>query len=111
MEPLLIIAAVLALGAAYVLFPVALATYRQMRSPRFVICPETERSAEIELGGVRAGLGSAIGASWLRVTACGRWPARKGCDQRCLEGVDTRWAEDHWLLVRQPAAGDSSEAR
>lgn len=100
MEPLMIIGALLTLGVAYVLVPVALHTYRRIRGPRFVICPETDRSTEIQLGAVRAGLGAAVGRRWLPVKKCGRWPERQACDQRCLDRIDTTWAQDHWLLVR-----------
>jgi hypothetical protein len=103
MEAFTIVGAVLALAVVYVLVPVALGTYRRLRGPRYVVCPETDRCTEVSLGGIRAGLGSAAGGRWMRVSGCGRWPEKKGCDQRCLAGIDAAWAAEHWLLVRNRA--------
>ncbi len=103
MEPFVIGSAVLALALAYVAFPVALHVYRRIRGPRFVICPETGGSAEVELGAARAALGAAAGKQWLRVARCGRWPGKQACDQGCLRGIDSGFAESHWLLVPNEA--------
>ena len=81
----MLIAAIVALGAVYVLLPVAAGTYRRMRGPRTVMCPETLQATAIELDAKRAALRSAFGDVKPKVAKCARWPEHQDCDQECLE--------------------------
>jgi hypothetical protein len=85
---LTMIAAVVALGAVYVLLPVAAGTYRKMRGPRFVTCPETLQPTRIELDAKRAALMSTFGKDEPRVAKCARWPEHHDCDQGCLKEAE-----------------------
>lgn len=84
---LMLIAAIVALGAVYVLLPVVAGTYRRLRGPKFVTCPETHQPTRIEVDAKRASLMSAFGKEEPKVTKCARWPEHRDCDQECLEEV------------------------
>lgn len=85
---LILIGAILALGAVYVLLPVAASTYRRMRGPKFVTCPETQQPTRIELDAKRTALMSTLGKETPRVAKCARWPEHQDCDQGCLEEAE-----------------------
>jgi hypothetical protein len=80
-----IIAAIVALGAVYVLVPVAAHTYRRLLGPKTVTCPETLRRTRIELDARHGALTSTFGDAKLKVAKCARWPDHRDCDQNCLE--------------------------
>ena len=92
------VAAPLILGlvlAAYL--GIALTTWRRLRGPRVVICPETGCPA-----GVRVDLGHAIASAIrermeIRMAECSAWPEREGCDHGCGPALRT--------------AGDSTRTR
>lgn len=79
-----------------------LRTYRGIRGPRIVTCPESRRAVEVEFDEGRAAIASLIGAPALRVKRCSRWSAgeQRGCRQACTDGVDAELASRHGLLTR-----------
>lgn len=87
-----------AVGAAFFLGGPALWAYArslQFREPRTIICPETQRWAEVTVDGAHAARTELAGRIDLRLLACSRWPERRGCDQACawelpLVGDDRR---------------------
>lgn len=83
-QPWIVLAAVIALGALYVLLPVVLGTCASYRGARRLRCPETDRDAEVGVDAVRAAWTSAFGPPRLRVKACSLWPKRSGCGRSCL---------------------------
>lgn len=85
----IMIAAIVVLGAVYVLLPVAAHTYRRLRGPKVVTCPETLRRTPIELDAKGGALTSTFGEAKLKVTKCARWPDHRDCDQDCLKEVET----------------------
>jgi len=85
--PLITIAAILALGALFVLIPVASDSYRRFRRRRVVTCPETKASAEILIDARHAAGSSLFGNPRLRVNDCTRWPERQGCAEDCLKSA------------------------
>ena len=89
-EPVLLIAALAALGALYVLLPVGLAAYRRVRGPRAVTCPETGRPEVIEVDTTRAVTASLVGHDDVEITDCSRWPEDADCDRQCAKQVLTR---------------------
>lgn len=68
-----------------------------------IICPETGKTAMVEVDAVRAALTSTIGQPDIRVESCWRWPLKENCGQECLtqlngvppnclvRGVLSRW--------------------
>ncbi|MFQ5691967.1 MAG: hypothetical protein ACE5IM_02835 [Nitrospinota bacterium] len=85
-HPALVIVAVLALAALYVLLPVMVGAFRQLRGHRTLRCPESGEAAEVALDSRHAALTSAFGPPHLRVSDCSLWPERSGCRQACLSG-------------------------
>jgi hypothetical protein len=81
----ILMAAIILLGVVYVLLPVAAHTYRAVRGPKAVTCPETLEPATIELDAKRAALTSTFGDARLKVAKCARWPEHQDCDQECLK--------------------------
>jgi hypothetical protein len=86
--PLLIILAVIALGALYVVLPVVAVAYRQYRGIKRPVCPETGEAAEVTLNLRHAVATAAVGPADLQVASCSRWPEHQGCDQSCTENID-----------------------
>jgi len=104
-------------GAAFFLGIPALWAYaraRQLAEPRTVICPETERWAEVRADGWMSARAEMAGTPEMPVAGCSRWPERQECDQACapqlpLLGDDrtlTRhapWAlEPRFLRINNP---------
>lgn len=85
-----VIAAVIALGTIYVLFPVIVHTFYRFRNKRVIKCPETSGYAEIDIDAPRAALSSAFGKPLLRVKNCTFWPKKKNCHQGCLR--EWKWS-------------------
>jgi hypothetical protein len=88
-HPLLVIFAILTLGALYVVLPVVAEAYRRYRGAKRPVCPETGEPAEITLDARHAALTAALGRPHLHVESCSRWPESHGCDQRCTGSIDS----------------------
>lgn len=58
--------------------------YQRYRDKRTVICPETQSGATVRPDARDAGLEALHGSPRLRLSACSRWPARRGCGQECV---------------------------
>lgn len=87
-QPWVLLAAIVALGAVYVLFPIFLLTFSRFRAPRRLPCPVTGRRAAVRIDAFRAALADALaGRPRLRVGDCSLWPERSGCEQGCLTGL------------------------
>ena len=72
--------------------PVTVLTIRafsRYRGRRMVTCPETNRSAAVQLDAGHAAFTTATGGRDLRVQKCGRWPEHAKCDQGCLAQIET----------------------
>jgi hypothetical protein len=82
--PVLLIGAILALAALYVLLPVIASVYARYRGEHSVVCPETGEAATVHLDAGYAGLSAAVGPPDLSVRGCSCWPQREGCEQSCL---------------------------
>lgn len=93
-QPWIVLAAMIALGALYVLLPVVLGAFASYRGARRLRCPETDQNAEVGVDAVRAAWTSAFGSPRLTVKACSLWPKRSGCGRACLvrEAVEARGA-------------------
>lgn len=84
-SPLIVIAAIVALGFLYVLVPVVTHTYQRYRLKRVVECPETKGLAEVDPDAGLAAFTSAFGRPLVRVKNCSVWPRQWGCQQECLK--------------------------
>jgi hypothetical protein len=82
---LMLMAAIIALGAVYVLLPLVIHTFQRFRRRKVVTCPETEELVEVTLKAKRAALASAFHKPLLRVKNCTLWPKKKGCEEECVK--------------------------
>jgi hypothetical protein len=82
--PLILAAAIIALGGLYVLLPLVIHTFQRYRNKRVMTCPETESPAEINIDAQRAAFSSAFGRPLLKIKNCTLWPKKKGCDEDCI---------------------------
>ncbi len=83
-DPGLVITAILALAALYVLLPRVTHVLARYRVARVLPCPETGAKAELGIDASRAAFTSAFGRPHLRAKQCSLWPERKGCAEGCL---------------------------
>ena len=58
------------------------------RGSRTVACPETGRSALVEVDALHASLTAIIGRPDIRLESCSRWPMKNQCGQECLANLD-----------------------
>lgn len=89
------------LGTVILVMPTVVRTYRKLRGPRVVMCPETAEHEIIEFAAVRAAATSAFSTPVLRVRTCSHWSGHDDCAQDCLADVDETAAEEHGLLTRR----------
>ena len=82
--PGIVVAAIIALAAVYVLVPVAADTFRRFRTRKSLTCPVAGQEAEVGIDAGGAALTSVFGRALLRVKNCSLWPQRKGCGQDCV---------------------------
>ena len=83
-SPAIVIVAILAVAALYVLLPRVAHVFARYRDTRFLPCPDTGGNADISIDAPRAAFTSALGRPRLRVKRCSLWPARRGCGETCL---------------------------
>jgi hypothetical protein len=83
-QPLLLLAAIAALGLVYVIFPVVTDAFMNYRKRRNLTCPEEKKAASIQIDAKIAALTAAQGKLQLRVRDCSLWPEKRDCAQRCL---------------------------
>lgn len=86
-KPLLVLAAVYALGLVYVVFPVVLEAFRRYRKSRQVSCPEERKMATINLDAKAAARSAALGRNQLQILQCSLWPEKSECGRRCLAQI------------------------
>jgi hypothetical protein len=71
--------------------------YVRYRGARLVECPENEQVAAVQVDAVRAAAGAPFGKAGLQLSACTRWPERRGCGEECLRQIE---AAPEGCLVR-----------
>lgn len=84
-HPWILLGAIAAFGALFVVLPVAVGAFLRHRKPLVLDCPESGERAAVIVDARRAALTAAIGEPRLRVTLCSLWPERKDCGQTCLK--------------------------
>ena len=82
--PWITTAAIVSLGALFVLLPLAIHTFQRYRHKRVVKCPATGGLAEVDIDAPRAAFSSLWSKTLLRAKNCTLWPKRKGCGEGCL---------------------------
>ena len=65
----------------------SLRTYWQFRGQRLVTCPETHKTATVELDAKEAARKAFTEAPHMQLSECTRWPERKDCGQECLSEI------------------------
>jgi hypothetical protein len=99
----LLFAGVVTLGLYFVVAPAVVSTFRRYRRCRTIICPETDRIAEMEIRAGHAGMMAALGKHDLRVKWCSLWPRRKGCAEECVK--------DDWQAGEEKRNSDDGHDR
>jgi len=61
--------------------------YSRSRGKRVVVCPETNRVANIELDARHAVAMHVVGNPMRKIQDCSRWPDRQKCGRECLAQV------------------------
>jgi hypothetical protein len=67
---------------------VAVRQYLKFRGKMLVTCPETKKSAAVEMAAGRAAMAALVNRRHLELSDCSRWPERKDCGQDCLCEVE-----------------------
>lgn len=84
----LMIGAALILASSFIYGPPlfrAFRVYVYLRKRKEYICPETKRSASVQVdAGHAARTLLTSGVANLQVQDCTRWPWRRGCEEKCL---------------------------
>lgn len=80
-----------AVGGAYVLYRLygSARTYFKFRGKRLVTCPETHKTAAVELDAKGAAREAFSQKARMHLSECTRWPERKDCGQECLNEIET----------------------
>ncbi|NIR47361.1 hypothetical protein GWO43_02655 [candidate division KSB1 bacterium] len=83
-DPLIVLAAIIALGVLYVMLPVFLDVFLRFRKDRYVTCPHKNDKASLNIDAKWAGLTSLTGKSELRLKNCTLWQGEMSCNKECL---------------------------
>ena len=62
-------------------------TYFKFRGKRLVTCPETHKTAAVELDAKQAAREALTEKPRMELSECTRWPERKDCGQECLNEI------------------------
>ncbi len=75
--------------AVYVLYHLygSARTYFKFRGKRLVTCPETHKTAAVELDAKGAAREAFTQNPRMQLSECTRWPERKNCGQECLDEI------------------------
>jgi|GEM_PF-1515678 len=94
----LVLAAIVAAAALFVVLPVGAAAFTRFRARWRLPCPADGAEAQIRLDPLAAARGEMLGRPDLSVLRCSSWPERAHCAQDCLRQPAARW--------RRPRAGE-----
>jgi hypothetical protein len=86
-KPLLLLAAIAAIGLVYVVVPVILDAFMRYRKSRSVTCPEAKQTATVKIDANAAAKAAALGKTQLRITQCSLWPEKSACQRDCLAQI------------------------
>lgn len=94
---ILILGAVVLVGALFVVIPSMMSAYLRFRGRRVITCPERLTPEGVEIDTARATLSAIAGSPRLRLSDCSRWPERSRCGQQCLAEIE---ASPEGCLIR-----------
>ena len=88
--PILFGLAVLAVVIGILVFRTipAVQTYFTYRGKRLITCPETHKTAAVDVAARKAAATALLGNPTLRLDQCSRWPERQNCGQECLQQIE-----------------------
>ena len=88
--PILLGIAILAAVVGVILFHIvpAVQTYFTYRGKRLITCPETRKTAAVDVAARKAAASTFVGEPKLRLDQCSRWPERQHCGQDCLQQIE-----------------------
>lgn len=94
-----VLAVAVAAVAAFLLYRAfaSARTYFQFRGKRLVTCPETHRTAAVELDARQGAREAFTQEPRMQLSECSNWPERKDCGQQCLNEIAMRSSD---CLVR-----------
>ncbi len=86
----LVVLVVLALAVGLFIFRAipGVRAYFAYRGKHLVTCPETQKSAAVDVAAGEAAVGAFLSEPTLRLKECSRWPERQGCGQDCLQQIE-----------------------
>jgi hypothetical protein len=86
----LITLAVVVLAAGFFVFRAlpGIRVYFDYRGKRLITCPETHKTAAVEVAAKEAAVGAFLTEPTLRLSECSRWPERQDCGQECLQQIE-----------------------
>ncbi len=79
---------VVVVGVLLFRFVPVVRAYFTYRGKRLITCPETHKTAAVEVAAGQAAAGALLGDPTLRLRQCSRWPERQDCGQECLRQVE-----------------------
>jgi len=87
---ILLALAVLALALGLFVFRAipGVRAYFGFRGKRLIPCPETQKTAAVDVAAGEAALGAFLSEPTLRLKQCSRWPERQDCGQECLQQIE-----------------------
>ena len=88
--PGILIAAIVTLGALFVLVPLVLHTISRYRSARQLRCPITGDTVRVDIDAPHAGWTAAIGRPHLRVRWCSLWKGVERCPEGCMHSPEAQ---------------------
>jgi|ERR1017187_1586596 hypothetical protein len=62
--------------------------YFGYRGKRLITCPETHKTAAVDVAAAEAAVGAFLSEPTLRLKQCSRWPERQNCGQECLQQIE-----------------------
>jgi len=91
-----LIATIVLAAALWFGIPWLVRSFSRYRGSRIVTCPETKKTAIVEVDSLHASLTSTVGLPDIRLKSCSRWPIKEQCGQECLMDLDV--APDRCLV-------------
>lgn len=83
-NPLMVLAAIIALGVLYVMLPVFLDVLLRYRKSKTVTCPRKNEKASVNIDAERAALSGLKGNPELLIKNCPLWRDEMYCNQECV---------------------------
>jgi hypothetical protein len=62
--------------------------YFEYRGKRLITCPETHKTAAVDVAAGETAVGAFLSEPTLRLKQCSRWPERQDCGQECLKQIE-----------------------